>query len=193
LLEESRIEVLNRLAIAAEYRDDNTGEHTQRVGRGVAQIAAGLGLSDKEVSQIRLASPLHDIGKIGIPDSILLKPGKLTPEEWEVMKTHATIGANILSGSQSPLLQMAEEIALTHHERWDGTGYFDMKSEEIPLSGRIVTIVDVYDALTHGRPYKMAWSVDKALDEIKKQIGKQFDPQVVEVFLETIGKEEYDQ
>jgi putative two-component system response regulator len=185
-LTESRIEILKRLAIAAEYRDDNIGEHAHRVGELAAQIAAGLGMNNKEVDNIRLVAPLHDIGKIGIPDSILLKPGKLTPEEWEVMKTHTTIGANILSGSSSPLLQMAEEIAQTHHERWDGSGYFGMRGEEIPITGRIVTIVDVFDALLHDRPYRKAWSIEEGLSEIEKQRGKQFDTQVVEAFLEVI-------
>lgn len=123
-LEQAQIEILERLAQAAEYRDDDTGEHTQRVGKMVAQIAAGLGLPNEQVEQMRLAAPLHDIGKIDIPETILLKPGKLTPKEWKVIKSHTTIGAKILTGSQSPLLQMAEEIARTHHEHWDGNGYF---------------------------------------------------------------------
>ncbi len=185
-LEQAQIEILERLAQAAEYRDDDTGEHTQRVGKMVAQIAAGLGLPNKQVEQMRLAAPLHDIGKIGIPELILLKPEKLTPEEWKVIQTHTTIGAKILTGSQSPLLQMAEEIARTHHEHWDGNGYFGMKGDEIPLAGRIVTVVDVLDTLINIRPYKKAWPVKKALDEIVHQRGKQFDPQVVDALLRII-------
>lgn len=186
LLEESRIEILERLARAAEYRDDDTGEHTQRVGEISARLFAELGFPNNQVEMIRRVAPLHDIGKIGIPDSILLKPGKLTPEEWEVMKTHTAIGANILSGSQSPLLQMAEEIALKHHEYWDGSGYSGMKGEDIPYTCRIVTVVDVFDALVNNRPYKEAWPYEKALAEIKQQGGRQFDPQVVEAFLNII-------
>lgn len=185
-LEQAQIEILERLAQAAEYRDDDTGEHTQRVGKMVAQIAAGLGLPNEQVEQMRLAAPLHDIGKIGIPETILLKPGKLTPKEWKVIKSHTTIGAKILTGSQSPLLQMAEEIARTHHEHWDGNGYFGMKGDEIPLAGRIVTVVDVLDTLINNRPYKKAWPIKKAVDEIVSQRGKQFDPQVVDALLSII-------
>lgn len=185
-LEQAQIEILERLAQAAEYRDDDTGEHTQRVGKMVAQIAAGLGLPNEQVEQMRLAAPLHDIGKIDIPETILLKPGKLTPKEWKVIKSHTTIGAKILTGSQSPLLQMAEEIARTHHEHWDGNGYFGMKGDEIPLAGRIVTVVDVLDTLINNRPYKKAWPIKKAVDEIVSQRGKQFDPQVVDALLSII-------
>jgi len=187
-LEESRLEILDRLARAAEYRDDDTGEHTQRVGKMAGDIAARLGLPREQVKRITLAAPLHDLGKIGIPDAILLKPGKLNSEEWEIMKTHTTIGANIISGSNSPILQLAEEIALTHHERWDGTGYMGMAGEDIPLSGRIVAVVDVFDALTHERPYKNAWPVEKALAEIEQQSGKQFDPHIVKLILGNISE-----
>ena len=169
-------------------REDETGEHTQRVGKIAARIFTELGFFDDQAEMIRRVAPLHDIGKIGIPDSILLKPGKLTPQEWEVMKTHTTIGAGMLSGSQSPLLQMAEEIAQTHPERWDGNGYFGMKEEDIPLAGRIVTVADVFDALTHSRPYKEAWPYAKALEEIEGQSGKQFDPQIVQTFLKIISE-----
>ena len=185
-LEEAQIEIIERLAQAAEYRDDDTGEHTQRVGEMVAQIAVELNLSPEQVEQMRLAAPLHDIGKIGIPESILLKPGKLTSKEWEVIKSHTTIGAKILSGSHSPLLQMAEEIARTHHEQWDGNGYFGLKGDKIPLAGRIVAIVDVLDTLIHDRPYRKAWPITKALDEIKHQRGKQFDPQIADILLSII-------
>jgi response regulator RpfG family c-di-GMP phosphodiesterase len=182
-LHQARLEVLERLAVAGEYRDDSTGEHTRRVGRTSALIAEALGVGDEEVDLIRHAATLHDIGKIGIPDRILLKPGKLTPEEREVMKRHVPIGRAILSGSRSPLLRMSEQIAFTHHEWWDGTGYLSgMAGTEIPLAGRAVAIADVFDALTHQRPYKDPMPVDAAVAEIRKSSGKQFDPQVVEAF-----------
>ncbi len=184
-LEEAQVEILARLAAAAEYRDDDTGKHTQRVGYISGMIAQTLGLSAAEVELIRQAAPLHDVGKIGIPDSILLKPGKLTVEEFESMKRHTTIGAMMLSNGHSALIQLSETIALMHHERWDGTGYPKAcRGEEIPLVGRIVTVADVFDALTHERPYKRAWSVREALAEIKQQSGRQFDPHVAEAFLE---------
>jgi putative two-component system response regulator len=183
-LEDSQLETLERLARAAEYRDDDTGRHTYRVGRNSALLARALGLTTAKVEMIGRAAPLHDIGKIGMPDDILLKPGNLTSNEFTVMKTHASLGASLLSGSQSELVQLAECIALTHHERWDGTGYpRELKEEAIPLEGRIVAIVDVFDALTHMRPYKQAWPIDEALDEIKAQSGRHFDPLVVEAFL----------
>jgi putative two-component system response regulator len=186
-LEQTQIEILERLALAAEYRDDDTGEHTKRAGLMSAQIARALGQSETEVELIRQAAPLHDVGKIAIPDAILLKPGKLTPEEFEYMKTHTTSGAKILSGGRFPLLQMAEEIALTHHERWDGTGYtLSLQGETIPIAGRIVAVADVFDALTHERPYKKAWPREQAIEEIQRQSGRQFDPRIVEAFLKVL-------
>ncbi len=182
-LDQSRLEVLERLALAAEYRDDDTQEHAWRIGRICALVALALGLPDQEAQLIGRAAPLHDVGKIGIPDAILLKPGRLTGEEFEVIKTHTTIGAEILAGSRSPLLRLAERIALTHHERWDGGGYpSGLGGEEIPIAGRIVAVADVFDALTHERPYKQAWPVEKAVDEILSQAGRQFDPCVVDAF-----------
>lgn len=179
-VEESRLDVLHRLAIAAEYRDSNTGKHTQRVGYVSAQLAQALGVSQSQTELIRLAAPLHDVGKIGIPDEILLSCRKLTREEFETMKSHVLIGSSILSGGKSALLQMAETIARYHHERWDGTGYCaGLKAEEIPLPARIVSVADAFDALTHERPYKSAWSRDRAISEIEKKAGRQFDPQVV--------------
>ena len=179
-VEESRLEILHRLALAAEYRDDNTGQHAQRVGRTAALLAQELGMPDFEVQMIRLAAPLHDVGKIGVPDRVLLKKGKLTFEEFEIIKTHVPIGAGILSGSQSPILQMAECIALYHHERWDGTGYCAGRAGEgIPLPARIVAVADTFDALTHERPYKRAWPVEKAMAEMRSQSGRHFDPQAV--------------
>jgi putative two-component system response regulator len=186
-VEETQIEILERLALAAEYRDDDTGEHTKRVGQMSAQIAQVIGLRESEVDLIRQAAPLHDVGKIAIPDSILLKPGKLTLEEFEHMKTHTTSGAKMLSGGRFPLLQMAEEIALTHHERWDGSGYMlQLQGEAIPMAGRIVAVADVFDALTHARPYKKAWSQAEAIAEIQSQSGRQFEPRLVEAFLEVV-------
>jgi putative two-component system response regulator len=146
-------------------------------------VGHGLGLPDPEVELIARAATLHDLGKIGVSDRILLKPGRLTDEEFAVVKTHTTIGAGILAGSQSPLLRLAERIALTHHERWDGQGYpRGLEGDAIPLAGRITAVSDTFDALTHARPYKDAWSVDDALREVVRQSGHQFDPDVVEAF-----------
>ncbi|PQV63335.1 response regulator receiver modulated metal dependent phosphohydrolase [Abditibacterium utsteinense] len=185
-LEKAQLETLERLAIAAEYRDDDTGQHTRRVGLTAARIAASLNLPQAQTDLIRRAAPLHDVGKIGISDAILLKPGKLTESEFATMKEHTLIGGKMLSGSSSPWLQLAEEIAVSHHERWDGHGYpFQLQGEAIPLVGRIVTIADVFDALTHERPYKKAWPVAEAMAEIERQSGKQFDPQVVKAFLDS--------
>jgi putative two-component system response regulator len=176
-------EIIERLALAAEYRDDETGRHAQRVGETAALLARALGVPTAQVELIRRAAPLHDVGKIGIADQILLKAGPLTGEELERMRRHAAIGAGILSGSTFALLQVAEEIALSHHERWDGSGYpGGLAGAAIPLAGRIVALADVYDALTHARPYKQAWSVDEALAEIERQRGLQFDPRVVDAF-----------
>lgn len=182
-LEGSYIETFERLALAAEYRDDDTGQHTLRVGRTAALLAQELSLPTEKVEILRRAAGLHDVGKIGIPDDILLAPRKLTSEEFEVVKTHTVIGAKILSGSRSPLLSMAEEIARSHHERWDGRGYGGLAGEEIPLYGRITTVADVFDALTHKRPYKEAWPIDEAIAEISRQRGEQFDPRVVDAFM----------
>lgn len=183
-LEKAQLETLQRLALAAEYRDDDTGLHTRRVGVTTGRIAAVLGLPPAQVDLLLLAAPLHDVGKIGIADAILLKPGKLTDEEFDTMRQHTVIGAEMVAGSTSPWLQLAEEIALTHHERWDGRGYpHKLAGEIIPLVGRIVAVADVFDALTHERPYKKAWPVDEATTEIKAQSGKQFDERVVQAFL----------
>lgn len=183
-LETAKIEILERLALAAELRDDETGVHTQRVGRMCALLAQALGFSDDKIELIRRASPLHDIGKIATPDSILLKPGKLSSEEWKVMKRHTEVGARLLSNSIATTLQLAQAIALTHHERWDGSGYAGLRGMDIPLCGRIVAVTDVFDALTHRRPYKEAWPLDQAIDEIASQRGKQFEPLLVDAFLE---------
>jgi putative two-component system response regulator len=182
-LEQARLEILERLALAAEYRDDATQEHAWRIGRTAFLLAVALGLPGSEAQLIRRAAPLHDIGKIGISDMILLKPGKLTVEEFEQMKAHTTIGAEILSRSSSSILRMAESIALTHHEHWDGLGYpTGLAGEEIPLPGRIVAVADVFDALTHERPYKQAWTVSEAVAEIVHQGGRHFEPALVRAF-----------
>jgi putative two-component system response regulator len=182
-LEEARIQVLYRLARAAEYRDDDTGRHTRRVGNSAGRIALALGISQSESSRIRMAAPLHDVGKIGIPDAILLSKGALSDEEFQVMKTHCEIGADLLASPDIPLLQLAAEIARTHHERWDGKGYpHGLQTGAIPLSGRIVAVADTFDALTHSRPYKTAWSREAALDELRRLSGEAFDPDVVAAF-----------
>ena len=188
-LESAQIEIIERLARAAEFRDDNTGQHTERVGRMSAMIAREVGLSDATVSLIRRAAPLHDVGKIGVPDAILLKLGKLTEAEFALVKTHTTIGARILSGSRFSLLRMAEEIAFSHHEHWNGEGYEGMQGEAIPLAGRIVAVADVFDALTQKRPYKAAWPVADAIAEITRQRARQFDPKLVDGFLAVIQRE----
>lgn len=181
---DSLIELVEHLACVAEHRENDTGQHARRVGFISAALARDLGLSEELVELIRLAAPLHDVGKIRIPEHILLKPGALTAEEFEVMKTHAAIGASILSGGRLPLLRMAEEIALTHHERWDGTGYpRGLRGDAIPLSGRIVALADAFDALISARLYRGGRSIAEAVAEIKRHAGTQFDPRVVEAFL----------
>lgn len=183
-----KIELLERLAMAAEFRDDQTGQHTQRVGRTCALIASALSLPPEEIELIRRAAPLHDVGKIGIPDAVLLKAGPLSPAERQLMKRHTAIGAKLLSDSNSETLRLAEQIAATHHERWDGTGYGNkLSGDAIPLPGRILSVADVFDALTHERPYKTAWPVEDAVEEIRQQRGRQFDPSVVDAFLDIQG------
>jgi putative two-component system response regulator len=181
--EEARRETLDRLALVAEYRDDDTGEHVRRVGRTSGLIARTLGLPREQVELLAHAATLHDVGKIAVPDRILLKQGGLTDSEYTEMKTHVALGERILAGSRSQLLQTAERIARSHHERWDGSGYpRGLRGEEIPLAGRIASVADVFDALTHQRPYKPAWSVADAVAEIRSQSGRQFDPKVVAAF-----------
>ena len=188
-LQDTRLEVIRRLGRAAEYRDNETGLHIIRMSTYSQLMARAIGMDEAEAEMILNASPMHDIGKIGIPDRILLKPGKLEPAEWEVMKTHTAIGAKILSGHSSPLLGMAAEIALTHHEKWDGSGYpRGLKGEEIPLVGRIVAVADVFDALTSKRPYKKAWLVEQAVDFLQAERGRHFDPELVDVFLSLLDE-----
>ena len=178
---EANVEVAYRLARAAEYRDDQTGGHIKRVAELTYRIAIQLGIPENQAELMRLAAPLHDVGKIALADGILLKPGPLNAEERETMKRHTIIGAGILAHGKSDLLRMAEVIALTHHERWDGKGYpYGLSGDGIPLVGRILAVADVYDALTTERPYKKAWGVEEALAEIQKGAGNAFDPKVVE-------------
>ena len=182
-LEEAKRQILARLALAAEHRDDQNHEHTERVGHTAALLARELGLGEGEVRLLRQTAPLHDVGKLGVPDSILLKRGKLTAAEREQMMLHTLDGARILSGSRSEVLGVAETIALSHHEWWDGSGYPQgLRGAAIPLSARIVALADVYDALTHDRPYKHAWTVGEAVTEIHRLAGSQFDPVVVDAF-----------
>ncbi len=176
-------ESLSILAAIADYHDDDTSQHAQRVGMVAALIARALGQPESFVDLIRDAASLHDIGKVGISRRILLKPGKLSPAEWMHMMRHVEMGAQILAPARSPVLRLAAEIARTHHERWDGNGYVaGLVGDEIPLSGRITAVADVWDTLTHERPYKAAWSEERALAEIMRESGAHFDPRVVEAF-----------
>ncbi len=182
-LEDSRLEVIQRLGLAAEYKDNETGNHVLRMSKFAQLLASAAGFSDEDTETILCAAPMHDIGKIGIPDRVLLKPGKLDKAEWEIMQSHVEIGVQLLSGGHSPLLEMARIIALTHHEKWDGSGYPNgISGLDIPIEGRICAICDVFDALTSMRPYKQAWSVDKAMVLIKNERGKHFDPKLVDNF-----------
>jgi putative two-component system response regulator len=184
---DSQAEVLERLGRAAEYRDNETGAHVMRMSLYCALLGRAAGLPPADCEMLTMASTLHDIGKIGVPDSILLKTGKLTAEERQLIENHVNIGADILEGARSELLRHAREIVLTHHEKWDGTGYpRGLKGDEIPLFGRIAAIADVFDALTSKRPYKEAWPVDKAVEEINRGAGAQFDPELVRLFNEVL-------
>ncbi len=183
-LHESQLEVVRRLGRAAESRDYGTGLHITRMSRMAHLLARAARMEPGDCERLLHAAPLHDIGKIAIPDGILLKRGPLSPDEWEQMKTHASLGAELLSGSSSPIVQLGQLIALTHHERWDGSGYpRGLVRDETPLVGRICALADVFDALISERPYKHAWSVDEAVAEIVSQAGRQFDPELVDLFL----------
>jgi PAS domain S-box-containing protein len=187
-LNEARAETQQLLAVAGEYRDDETSQHTERVGTLSAQIGTRMGLSDESVKLLREAAPLHDIGKLAIPDRVLLKPARLTEPEQDLMQTHTTLGARLLFGSRSPALQLAGVVAESHHEWWDGSGYPQgLIGSDIPLVGRVVAVADVFDALTHDRPYKQAWPVDQAIALIRSSAHSQFDPRVVDAFLEVVG------
>lgn len=183
----TRLQVVQRLGRAAEYRDNETGLHIIRMSQISTLLARSLGWSEADCELMLNASPMHDIGKIGIPDAILLKPGKFEADEWEIMKTHTIIGAHILEDGDSDLLRMAREIALSHHEKWDGSGYpHGLAHGAIPQSGRIVAVADVFDALTSSRPYKKAWSVDDAIAFIQSNDGQHFDPEVVAHFMKCL-------
>jgi putative two-component system response regulator len=182
-LDRSRLETLARLAIAAEFRDDDTGEHTRRVARTACLLARALRVPEDDVERLALAAPLHDVGKIAVPDAVLLKPGRLTRAEYQVVQRHVLVGEEILGGSTSPVLQTAAEIALHHHERWDGRGYpAGLTGNEVPLPARLVAVADVFDALTHRRPYKEAWTVPDAVREVLDQAAGHFDPEIVAAF-----------
>ena len=189
LTHQAHLDTIRRLAIASEYRDEDTALHINRMGHYCAIVARGLGLPADEVDLILHASPMHDVGKIGIPDAILLKPGRLNEAEWEIMKQHPIIGSRILTGSSSELLKAGEIIALSHHEKWDGTGYpKELSGEDIPLHGRICMIADVFDALTSNRPYKKALPSDKAFEILGEGRGIHFDPKVADVFFDQVDE-----
>ncbi|MCK9238339.1 MAG: two-component system response regulator [Thiopseudomonas sp.] len=184
---ETRLQIVQCLGKAAEYRDNETGMHILRISHFARTIAKAIGFSDERADELLHAAPMHDVGKIGIPDAILLKPGKLTAEEWEIMRQHPAIGARIIGEHKSSLLQLAATIALCHHEKWDGSGYPNgLAGEEILLEARIVALVDVFDALTSERPYKKAWPIEEALEFIRQQSGSHFDPMLVDVFMDCL-------
>ena len=188
-LREAYHDTIIRLAMAAEYRDDNTGAHLQRISRYAEVIAQNLRLPPYQVGLIRLAAPMHDIGKIGIPDHILLTDRKLTDEDLAIIKTHPEIGYKILKDSQSPLLKMSAEIALSHHEKFDGSGYPNgLRANGIPLAARIVAVADVFDALTTSRPYKKSYTIDESTKMMGKEVGSHFDPKVFEAFIRGIDE-----
>ena len=183
-LVETKKEIVERLGLAAEHRDLETGQHIKRISEYCRLLGKSMGLTSVEYNRVALASTMHDLGKIGIQDSILSKQGKLSEKEMAIMKTHPEIGAKILSGSKSKLLKLAEKICLTHHEKWDGSGYpRGLRKDNIPLAGRITSICDVFDALISERPYKPAWPIEKALKEIKSKSGTYFDPRLVGLFM----------
>lgn len=182
-IEKTQLLVIQRLGRAAEYKDNETGLHVIRMSHYSRILALAAGMDKKEANLLLNAAPMHDVGKIGIPDHIMLKPDKLDQEEWTIMKTHPAIGGAIIGNQNSPLLELAKVVAATHHEKWNGKGYpKGLKEEEIPLEGRIVAIADVFDALTTKRPYKEAWSLEKSIEYMKEQSGVQFDPNLIEIF-----------
>lgn len=188
-LETTRLEIIRRLGRAAEFKDNETGLHVIRMSYYSAHIARKIGMAEDDVDMLLNAAPMHDVGKIGIPDSIILKPGKLNGDEWEIMRTHPQIGADIIGNHSVGILHMARQIALAHHEKWDGSGYpAGIAGEDIPFFGRIVAVADVFDALTTERPYKKAWPIEKALAVIEGDSGSHFDPAVVDAFLKSIDE-----
>ncbi|WP_028581667.1 HD domain-containing phosphohydrolase [Desulfogranum japonicum] len=183
------VDTIQRLGIAAEYKDKNTADHIYRVSEYSKIIAQAIDMPEEDVEILRLASPMHDVGKLGIPDAILMKPGKLTAEEWNIMKQHTLIGKKILEGSKSQLLSAGAVIAASHHEKWDGSGYpLGLEQEDIPIFGRVCAIADVFDALTTVRPYKQAYSPDKAFRLIQNAKGSHFDPKIVNAFVHNFDK-----
>jgi putative two-component system response regulator len=188
-LKQAHIDLVQRLGRAAEYKDTDTGEHIVRMSQYSKVLALGIGMSENQAELLHQAAPMHDVGKIGIPDAILLKPGKLSEQEFEHMKEHALIGAKILANSSSPLLQLAHTLAIEHHEKWDGTGYpYGLQGDEISIEGRIVAVADVFDALTSKRPYKDAWSVEKAVAHMKDQAGSHFDPAIIDLLVNKLDE-----
>jgi putative two-component system response regulator len=186
---ETRLEIIRRLGRAAEYRDNETGMHVMRMSHIARLLSLRIGMSEAEAELVLQAAPMHDIGKIGIPDSILLKPGKLDPHEWEIMKRHTVIGAEILGDHPSELMRTARTVALRHHERWDGTGYPDgLAGESIPLVARVVALADVFDALLSVRPYKSAWTVENTVAHLEREAGRHFDPRCVSAMLEILNE-----
>ncbi len=186
-LKKTRLQIIHSLSFAAEYKDNETGHHVLRMSHYSKILAKALGYSESLAEEIFQAAPMHDVGKIGIPDSILKKPGKLDIDEWEVMKLHPIIGAEIIGEHRDGLLKMAREISLSHHEKWDGSGYpFELKGDEICPEARIIAIADVFDALTTDRPYKKAWEVEDACNYLNDQSGKHFDPNFVPIFIKML-------
>ena len=186
-LRATRLQIVQRLGLAAEYKDNETGLHVIRMSHYARLLGEAYGLDEQAADDLFVAAPMHDIGKIGIPDRILQKPARLEAEEWEVMRTHPTIGANIIGDHESGMLKVACEVALCHHEKWDGSGYpRGLKGKEIPLAGRIVAVADVFDALTSVRPYKPAWPLEEACDWLRAQRGLHFQPELVDLFLEQL-------
>ncbi|KAF0189065.1 MAG: response regulator [Desulfobulbaceae bacterium] len=184
-----QLEIVRRLGLAGEFRDNETGAHVVRMSQISEIIGRGAGLDEKTCELILYSSPMHDIGKIGIPDNILLKPGKLNGEEWEIMKNHAQIGRDIIGDYPADIMWMAGIIALSHHEKWDGSGYPQgLKGEDIPIYGRIAAISDVFDALLSRRPYKEPWPLDKAVTLIREEAGRHFDPRLVQVFVDNLDE-----
>jgi len=181
---DAHLDTIRRLMIAAEYKDKDTAGHVERIGTYAQMVADALGLSPGTVETIQHAAPMHDIGKLGVPEAILLKPGPLDESEWTLMRSHTTLGARILAGSPSPVIQMGETIALSHHERWDGGGYPNgLARDAIPLEGRICAVVDVFDALTMDRPYRHAVPTDRVVEMMKASAGAHFDPDIFDIFL----------
>jgi len=183
-LKDSRLQIVQRLGLASEYKDNETGMHVIRMSHYARLLGLAAGMSEAEADDLLHAAPMHDVGKIGIPDRILQKPGPLDPDEWEIMKSHATIGADIIGEHPHGMLKLARNIALSHHEKWDGSGYpAGLAGAAIPIEGRICAIADVFDALTSERPYKKAWPVQEAVELLQKQRGAHFDPHLVDLFV----------